>query len=65
MSDIRTRPSVGKRCRNQTQSFIEIREQSQSHTSKTGWRLSEDSECHKRLQKYQGVWCCLCKESQA
>ena len=50
MSDIRTRPSVGKRRGNQTQNFVEIREWTQSHTSKTDWRLSEDSECQKRLK---------------
>ena len=65
MSDIRTGPSVGKRRGNKTQSFAEIRERTRSHTSKTGWRLSEDSECQKRLKKYRGVWCCLRKESQA
>ena len=32
---------------------------------KTGWRLLEDTECQKRLKKYQGVWCCFLKESQA
>ena len=46
-------------------SFVEIRERTRSHTSKTGLRLSEDSECQKRLKKYRGVWCCLRKESQA
>ena len=35
MSDIRTRPSVGKRRGDKTQSFVEIRERTQSHTSKT------------------------------
>ena len=43
MSDIRTRPSVSKRCGNQTQSFVEIRE-TWSHTSKTGWRLSQKTQ---------------------
>ena len=65
MSDIRTRPSVGKRHGNQTQSFVEIRERTRSHISKTGWRLSEDNERQERLKKYRGVWCCLRKESQA
>ena len=36
MSDIRTRPNVGKRRGNQTQSFVEIRERTRSQTSKTG-----------------------------
>ena len=65
MFDIRKRPSVDKRRRNQTKSFVEIREQTLCHTSKTGWRLSEDSECQKKLKKYQEVCCCLRKESQA
>ena len=38
MSDIRTRPSVGKRSGNQMQSFVEIRERTRSHISK----LAED-----------------------
>ena len=46
------------------QSFVEIRERTPSHTSKTGWRLSKDRECEKRLKRYRGVWCCLHKESQ-
>ena len=50
MSDIHTRPSVGKRRGNQTQSFVEISERTRSHTSKTGRRLSEDSEYQKRLK---------------
>ena len=61
---IRTRSSVGIRRVNQTQSFVEIRERTRSHTSKTVRRLSEDSECEKRLKKYRGVCCCLRKESQ-
>ena len=36
MSDIRTRPCVSKRRGNQTQSFVEIRERTRSHSSKTG-----------------------------
>ena len=36
---------VSKRRGNQAQSFVEIRERTRSHTSKTSWRLSEDSEC--------------------
>ena len=56
--------SVGKERGNQMQSFVESRERTRYPTSKPGWRLSEDSECQKRLKKYRGVWCCLRKESQ-
>ena len=42
-----------KNAENQTQSFVEIREQTRFPTSKTGWILSEDSECQKRLKKYR------------
>ena len=44
--------------------FYEVRERTRSPTSKIGWRLSEDSECQKRLKKYREVWCCLRQESQ-
>ena len=34
-------------------SFVEIREQTRSHNLKTGWRLSEDSECQKNLKNIE------------
>ena len=39
MSDIRTRPSVDKKCGNQTQSIVEIRERTQFHTSQNCQRI--------------------------
>ena len=65
MSDIRTRPSVGKRCGNQTQSFVAIRERTDLTLQKQAEECQLIVSVRKDSKKYRGDCCCLRKESQA